>query len=106
VIVRLRRSTPLRDQYGDRTTTVPDDRLELVGAFTAPRASSEPTEPGRNGVTVGLTLYAAPGTELAHTDRIEVDGLVYTIEGEPGTHTNPLTGWAAGVVAELTRSIG
>lgn len=103
------------DKYGD--PIVPDEEpeaVELVGAFVAPggnddagsHGSRDITGRGRNGVTVALTLYAPYGTELHHDDKVDVDGVVYEVDGEPGQWKNPLTGWEAGIVATLLRAEG
>lgn len=102
-IVRVRGAT--LDQYGDPTGAPTED--PIPGAFVAPRTSSAVDgEPGRAGVVVGLTLYAPVGTDLEHTDRVKVDGVLYDIEGEIADWTSPLSGWRSGVTVDLRRAEG
>lgn len=105
LIVRVRRTPGGVDEYGDPiegTIT----RQVLDGAFTAPRESDEITNRGRAGVIVGLTLFAPYSTDLRHTDQVEVDGVLYEVDGEPGRWRNPLTGREAGIQVALRRAQG
>jgi hypothetical protein len=105
VIVQVRPNPGGHDAYGDPVAgTV--QRAIIEGAFVAPRQSTEPDDRGRAGVVVGLTLYAPHGTQIAPSDLIEVDGVSYHVEGEPGVWEHPATGWRPGVVAALTRAAG
>ena len=112
---------------------------ELGGAFLAPRdaavaAASEVLDTGRQGVVVGLTLYAPANTDLVHTDQIVVadatplrdeagdwllneqgfplfaegveNGVLYDIDGEVALWEHPMTGWRPGIVAALRRAAG
>lgn len=101
-IVRVRSADV--DAKGNPVGT--DDRLTLVGAFTAPRTSADVDQRGRNGVVVGLDLFAPHGTDVIRTDGIEVDGEPYRIVGEVTDWANPLSGWQPGVVAALERGAG
>lgn len=105
VIVRIRGNPGGEDEYGDPVTGT-EDRTTLAGAFVAPRETSEIDNRGRAGVIVGLTLFAPYETDLRYDDRIEVDGVLYDIEGEPGRWRNPFTDWEAGIQAALVRSSG
>ena len=91
------------DAYGD---PLPGDasRVDVPGCAVAPRYSSEPSERGRQGVIVGLTVYG-PDVFLS-TDQVEVRGVLYDVEGEPGFWENPFTGWAPGVEVALRRAEG
>jgi hypothetical protein len=106
-IRRLRHSADPtgEDEYGNPTYDELDP-VVLDGAFVAPRKSEGLDRDGRTGVIVGLTLYAPYGTDLVYTDRVEVDGVVYEIDGEPGRWLHPHTGWQAGVEAALVRGEG
>ncbi len=93
------------DQYGDLvsgTTT----STAIAGCAVAPRYSSEPVERGRNGVIVGLSVYAPAGSDIRYTDAITIDSVSYRIDGEPASWSNPLTGSAPGVEVALVRSAG
>lgn len=102
-IVRIR--PPGYDDNGDPIETVPT-RREICDAFTAPRVSSDITDRGRAGVIVGLSLFAPYGTDLLHTDQVEVDGVLYDVDGEAGQWKNPFTGWKAGAEVALKRAAG
>lgn len=96
---------PGLDEYGDPIEGEPTT-VELPGAFTAPRTSSDVDGRGRTGVTVGLTLFAAYGSDIRSTDQIDVDGVLYDVDGEPGQWRHPLSGWQAGCEVALTRAAG
>jgi hypothetical protein len=103
VIVRVR--PPGIDQYGDELDTEPT-RTTLAGAFVAPRTSGDVDDRGRSGVVVGLDLFTPYGTEIAATDQIEVDDVLYRIVGVVAAWKNPLTGWEAGQTCALERGQG
>lgn len=105
MISRVRAAPGGHDEYGDPIAGT-SSSTELAGAFTAPREEPELNERGRAGVIVGLTLYGPQGTDLRYTDQVEVDGVLFDIEGEVGVWTNPLTGWEAGIEAALRRAAG
>lgn len=102
-VVRVR--PPGYTDAGDPIEAAPT-RVPLCEAFTAPRTSSDITDRGRAGVIVGLTLFGKYGTDLKHTDQVEVDGVLYDVDGEPGQWKNPLTGTKAGFEVALTRAAG
>lgn len=103
-IYRLRPAGPA-DRYGDPNPAALTRTL-IDGAFVAPRTSGDIEDRGRSGVVVGLTLFAPHGTDLVHTDKVEVDGTVYDLDGDPGSWLQPHTGWAAGIEAALKRGAG
>lgn len=104
IVVRLRRTAPTTDRYGDPAPGAPA-RVTLVGATIAPRTSADIDDRGRQGVIEGLTLYAPHGTDLIHTDQVEVDGVTYDIDGDPGQWKHP-NGWTAGMEVALKRAVG
>ena len=93
------------DQYGD---PIPSTRIggDITGCGVAPRYSTEPTERGRQGVIVGLSIYAPIGSDILFTDLIEVRGQVYMVEGDPADWVSPFTGWAPGMEVALKRAVG
>lgn len=104
-VYRLRPTPGGVDQYGDPTAgTV--TRTLLEGCGVAPRESSDINDRGRQGVIVGLNLYAPYGTDLLHTDQVEVDGIIYEAEGEPGQWKSPMSSWEAGMEIALRRAQG
>jgi hypothetical protein len=101
----LRESSSGVDAYGDPVTSI-TTRVEVTGCAVAPRMSTEPTERGRQGVIVGLSLYAPTGTDVRYTDRVEIDGAVYLVDGIPAEWVSPFTGWAPGLEVALRRAEG
>lgn len=105
-VVRLRAEETV-DRYGN---TVRDwsnaDRLEIAGCGVAPRTSTEESDMGREGVIVGVSVYAPPGADIGPHDRIEARGTVWEVVGEVADWRNPYTGWHAGIVAHLRRVDG
>lgn len=101
-VVRIRGES--FDQYGDPTGTPDDETLD--GCMVAPRTSTDVDGRGRQGVVVGLTLYAPYGTDIVATDQLTVDGEPYEIDGEPGPWKSPFSGWEAGIEVALTRAEG
>ena len=101
--VRIR--PPGVDEYGD---PVDDDadRLTIEGASVAPRSTSDITERGRFGVIVGLSLFAPYGTDIVHGDQVEVDGVLYEVDGDAGPWKSPFTQWEAGIEVALRRAAG
>lgn len=85
-VVRLR-PTSVPDSYGDPVESwdVPE-RTVLRGAFTQDRDSLEVTGDGRTRVVTRRVLYAYGDAALTAADRVEVDGVVHLIDGEPAVH--------------------
>lgn len=104
-VFRVRSTPGGTDADGDPVAGTTSS-LEIDGCMVAPRQATEPTERGRAGVIVGLTLYAPLDTDLVHTDRIEIDGVLYEIDGEPGTWRNPWKPSHGGVEVALRRAVG
>ena len=82
VIIRIRPGTKT-----SRGSTVPDwdntDRLEVNGCSVQP-ASTGLSQDGRVlGISEGFTVYLPVDADVQAGDRIEYDGNVYTITGEP-----------------------
>lgn len=102
-IVRVRGSG--YDTNGDPVAGTPA-RLTIAEAFTAPRETSDLDDRGRNGVIIGLTLFAPYGTDLLHSDQVEVDGTLYNIDGDAGQWKSGLTQWEAGCEVALVRAAG
>lgn len=106
-VARIRRSPGGRDAYGDPVTST-EAREVIDGAFVAPRTSSPVDQPGRDGVVVGLTLFAPLDADVLRTDLFEVDGdeELWRVVGEIGRWEQPQTGWGAGLTAALERAAG
>lgn len=101
VVVRA----PLLDgRYGNETRDWANaTRTDSPGWGFAPRASDESTTSDSPAVIVGLTGYGPPGVDVLPTDRLEVRGQVYEVEGEVGVWRSPFTGWQPGVEVALRR---
>lgn len=104
-VVIVRKSPGGTDVYGDPVTSS-TSRTDLPGCGVAPRYSSEPTDRGRQGVIVGLSLYPPASSGLLFTDQIEVSGVLYDIDGSAGVWRSPFTGWAPGDEVALRRAQG
>ena len=93
------------DVYGDPAET-PPTRTRLDGCAVAPRSSADVNDRGRQGVVVGLTLFAPYGADIRHTDQLDVDGVLYDVDGEPGSWSNPFTFHEPGIEVALKRAAG
>lgn len=86
------------------------DPVELPVWSIEPRSSSDVDTLGRQGYRDGWTVYAPPlpaGVEVASTDRFEVRGEVYELDGMPGEWVNGLApGVFDGVVIVLKKGVG
>ena len=107
VTVTIVRAVPGGDDpYGDPipgTTT----RIDIPRCGLAPRMSTESTARGRQGVIVGQTVYLPDSSPAVfYVDQLEVAGVLYDIEGEPGEWSNPLTGWTPGSEVAIRRAVG
>lgn len=110
-VTLIRREVTGQNAGGDDVYT--DVETDVDGAIISPRSStgsvtlSTDTQ-SRDAVTVGLTVYLPPGTDVEAVDRARVRGHLYEVEAgsEPGIWRSPLTGWYPGVEIALTRTTG
>jgi len=99
-----------RDAYGDPTVATPT-RHTIADCVVAPgltnlRADSvDVLDRGREGIIAGVTVYAPADADVRHTDRVEVAGVTYDVEGDPSVFVNPYTG-SAGAEIALRRTAG
>lgn len=93
------------DAYGDPIPGT-QTRIDVPGTAVAPRLSTEPSERGRQGVIVGLTIYPPADSGFLFSDQVEVKGELFDIEGEPGEWENPFTGDSPGAEIALKRAAG
>lgn len=93
------------DQYGDPLPST-DLRLPIYGVAVAPRASDDIDSRSRAGVIVGFTLYMDYDEDIRFSDRFEIDGEVFEVEGEPGRWENPYTGSRVGQEVAVKRAEG
>lgn len=80
-----------------RGSTIPDwsedkiTKLVISGCSVQP-ASTSLSQDGRVlGISEGLTAYLPEGTDVKAGDRIEYNGKLYTINGEPKIWVAPFT---------------
>lgn len=110
-VVRVRRLPGGTDPYGDPVEGT-EDRLEISRCAVAPRRTSTEGERQyagrftRDGLVIGLDLFAPYDADITHDDQIEIDGVLYDVEGEPGRWESPYTGRRPGLVVELRRAEG
>lgn len=100
----VRPGPPTQDAYGNDVPGAPTE-IQVAGCGIAPRdstgsASNEITD-ARDTVISGLTLYAPYGTDIRATDRVRVGGVMYEVEGLPGSFRSPFTASTGPVVAAL-----
>lgn len=85
-IVRIRPGTK-----NSRGSTIPDwstaTRLLITGCSVQPAATTLSQDGRVLGISEGLTAYLPEGSDVKAGDRIEFEGKVYTINGEPKTWT-------------------
>ena len=105
-ITRLRAGTAT-DRYTNEIKDWTDpEELEIDNVAVAPRQSSEDTAAGREGVIIGLTLYAPAGSDIEAVDRVVVRGETYEVDGEIAEWTNPYSSVARGVEINVKRVEG
>lgn len=100
----LRPGPATQDAYGNDVPGAPTE-IPVPGCAVAPRdgtgAGANEIVDARDTVITGLTLWAPYGTDIRATDRISVAGLVYEVDGRPGSFRSPFTGSTGPVVAAL-----
>ncbi|MEV4670975.1 hypothetical protein AB0K34_04910 [Actinomadura sp. NPDC049382] len=101
-VVRIRVTPGGRDPYGDPIGDV-ETRTDVTGCAVAPRQAGEQIGQGRIAATSGVTIYVPPDTDVLPSDRFEVRGAVWEVDGEPAVWRSPFTGWEPGREVQLTR---
>ena len=82
------------------------DPVPILVHGVAPGASQEAVAAGRDVSSVAWTVYAPAGTLLGARDRVEWQGDLYFVNGEPRDYTFGPFGPFGGVVIELRRTEG
>lgn len=104
-VTRLRPTTT-SDRYGNTTSDWGDpERLNITGCLIEPRVEPEDATNGREGRVIGWNVYAPDGTDVAATDKVEVRGTAYTVDGEPEDWSGGWD-WRPGVVIKLRAGVG
>lgn len=99
-----RRTASSTDVYGNPTYTTTTHTVDNCGV--APRQEGDATDAGRQGVIVGVTLYAPFGANIQADDLITIAGEQFRIEGDPGSWSSPYTGVGRVVQVALIRTEG
>jgi hypothetical protein len=94
---------PARDQHGDPLPGIEPDRIEVRGAYADAGTSEDTTSRGATVASTAL-LYLPYGTDLQRTDRVEVRGRTWEVDGDPQPWQSPLTG-TRGVTQANLRSV-
>ena len=89
-----------RDEYGATIRTDQDTTFTQCPTWAGP--STERND-NQTQVTADRTVVLPHGTAVKATDEITVQGLRYSVLGQPSDDTSPFTGWAPGTVIELRR---
>lgn len=102
--------TVLRDTPGalsaDGDKTVTTTRTDIAGCAVAPVKSTETIVLGRDGLAIDLTVFAPYGSDILFTDRIEIAGIPYAIDGTPFNWQSVFTGKKFGMEIHLQRRTG
>ncbi len=100
-VTRLRPVTAV-DAYGDLRVTGYAE-LDVPGCVVAPRMSVENNEGLREGIPLGVDVYAPYPADFEATDHARtVDGRTWRVDGEPARWSHPVTGRRPGTVVRLT----
>ena len=88
-------------------TWTPDVVPTRVQGVAPGAQNDESVQPGRDVSEVAWTVYAPAGTLVGARDRIEWQGDLYFVNGEPRDYTHgPFRNFGQGVVIELRRTEG
>jgi len=100
--VRLRAPADGTDRRGNpQVDWTAAARLEITGCAVAPRPQGENRAEGRQAVTRGWTVYAPGEPDVAATDRLEVRGETFDVDGDPAVWLRHFSGGVRGVVIDV-----
>jgi hypothetical protein len=108
--VIVHRSSPAgHDAYGDPIDSASSSTV-IGGCAIAPRAATESTERGREGVVIGVDVYMPACSDVRRGDEVEIPAGFphagrYEVDGDPAEWMSQ-TGSVRGVVAALRRAAG
>jgi SPP1 family predicted phage head-tail adaptor len=94
----------LTDVYGDPTTPL-ESTEHIPEAMVAPTSTQDMSDAARNGTEEALDVYLPYDVSVAPHDVVKVDGRSYSIRGVPSLWDG-LSGWQAGQVVHVYRSLG
>lgn len=87
---------PTFDRFNDATYS---DHHTISGCVEYPNESPEVGP----AVWDNRALLVPPGSDIQHTDRVVMGGVVYQVNGQPKEWVDPVSGWNPGTQAYLTR---
>jgi len=94
-VTRLRPATTT-DPYSGKQSA-PDwsrvTRLIIENAYVASSSAVQARDANRTQMLTAKSLYCAPGQDVRPLDRVEADGITYTVVAVPSADINPFTGW-------------
>lgn len=91
-VVRLRAEPTGEDRYHNPIRDWDNaDRVDIAGCSIAPRTEGEDTDRGREGVVIGQVVRVPRAVDVLATDRLEVRGELYQVDGEPAHWRSPYT---------------
>lgn len=91
-IVRIRAEETGEDRYHNPVYDWDGaDRLDITGCSVSPRTEGEDTTRGREGVVIGFAVRVRRTVDVVATDRVEVRGETYQVDGEPADWRSPHT---------------
>jgi dipeptidyl aminopeptidase/acylaminoacyl peptidase len=101
--VTRKRPTYVKDSHGNQTAdwSLPTADAVIRGCSVQPGASEELLG-GRDTTLIDWTVYAPSGVDVTATDGVEVDGVLYQVNGSVKRWPSP-TGATAHVMFELRR---
>lgn len=109
ITVTVHRSVPGgTDQHGDPLPGTVETH-DIEGCALAPRTDTsigEVDTRSRHGIVVGWNLFAAYDADIVNTDRIEIDGELFDVDGQIGRWRSPFTGREHGLEVALKRPEG
>lgn len=73
------------DEYGNRVKTVDVTEFDRTRGFLQNErgAGGETVSSERSSVSSFFSLYLPAGAKLSARDQVRIDGVTYTVEGEP-----------------------
>lgn len=94
------------DRYGDDQPTGESTTHEVRGCAVAPRSSQDLTAPGRQGVLIGLSVYAPLSADVVAGDQIIYDGDLFDIDGAIGKWRSAYGSRLEGLEFAVRRALG
>lgn len=102
--VRQFRYSTVTDAHGN-SRRVLDEEVDLPNVGVGPNTSTDDLADG-DRVNTGITLHLPFSAPVSSSDRFDVRGQLYEVEGIPLGFRNPFTGWSPGATVSLRRVTG